>query len=210
MLIKRKIKLILTILITSIVVGSISVFAVIKYYARDISYTPINENFKKENGEPIDNVEDALNELYKTSYNNIISVMYNGGHPTLDIIGKGYSEDLTNGYIKLDAGAGTFTNYAVLGPVDLTKFDLLEFESFTTLGGTINGLIDVSKYSGLYYIGFNYVTDSKHNETNIIIGKEPSNAISIHQISYTSGQTPLAYIKNISLIDKSSNIKWYE
>lgn len=68
--IKNNIKTFMTILITTIVVGSVSVYAASQYFAKDIIFTPTNENFKKENGEPINNVEDALNELYDKKNNN--------------------------------------------------------------------------------------------------------------------------------------------
>lgn len=66
--IKNNLKVFVTIIITTIIVGSVSVYAASQYFAKDISFTPTNENFKKENGEPIDNVEDALNELYNMNY----------------------------------------------------------------------------------------------------------------------------------------------
>ena len=67
--IKNNIKVFVTIVISGIVFSGISVYAAGQYFARDISFTPINENFKKENGEPIDNVEDAINYLYEMKEN---------------------------------------------------------------------------------------------------------------------------------------------
>lgn len=72
--IKNNIKIFLIVLITTIIVGNISVYAASQYFAKDITFTPTNENFKKENGEPIDNVEDALNELYKYQRSDFIEV----------------------------------------------------------------------------------------------------------------------------------------
>lgn len=67
--IKNNLKVFVSIIVTTIIVGSVSVYAAGQYFAKDISFTPKNENFKKENGEPIDNVEDALNELYNKNNN---------------------------------------------------------------------------------------------------------------------------------------------
>ena len=68
--IKNNLKVFVTMIITTIIVGSVSVYAASQYFAKDISFKPTNENFKKENGESIDNVEDALNELYKKTSSN--------------------------------------------------------------------------------------------------------------------------------------------
>lgn len=65
--IKSNLKVLITIIITTIIVGSVTVYAANQYLARDISFTPINENFKKNNGDPIENVEDAINALYQKS-----------------------------------------------------------------------------------------------------------------------------------------------
>lgn len=67
--IKNNLKVFVAIMITTIIVGSVSVYAASQYFAKDITFTPTNENFKKENGEPIENVEDALNELYNQKNN---------------------------------------------------------------------------------------------------------------------------------------------
>ena len=68
--IKNNLKVFVTLVISGIVFTGIGVYAASQYFAKDITFTPINENFKKENGEAIDNVEDALNELYKKNYEN--------------------------------------------------------------------------------------------------------------------------------------------
>lgn len=67
--IKNNLKVFVTMIITTIIVGSVSVYAASQYFAKDITFTPTNENFKKENGEAITNVEDALNELYNQKNN---------------------------------------------------------------------------------------------------------------------------------------------
>ena len=74
--IKNNIKTFITILITTIVVGCVSVCAASQYFAKDINFEPANVNFKKENGEPIDNVEDALNELYEIRTNENANVVF--------------------------------------------------------------------------------------------------------------------------------------
>lgn len=68
--IKNNIKVFVAIIITTILVGSVSVYAASQIFAKNITFAPTNENFKKENGEPIDNVEDALNVLYNKSSHN--------------------------------------------------------------------------------------------------------------------------------------------
>lgn len=62
---KNNLKVFVAVVISGIIFGGIGVYAASQYFAKDISFTPSDEKFKKENGEPIDNVEDALNELYK-------------------------------------------------------------------------------------------------------------------------------------------------
>lgn len=57
--IKNNIKIFIIIIITAILCSSISVYATYSYLAKDVSYIPSNDEFK------VDNVEDALNELYE-------------------------------------------------------------------------------------------------------------------------------------------------
>ena len=71
--IKNNLKVFVAVIISGIVFTGIGVYAASQYLARDISFTPTNENFKKENGESIDNVEDALNELYNQKNNEFIT-----------------------------------------------------------------------------------------------------------------------------------------
>ena len=71
--IKNNLKVFVTLIISGIVFTGIGVYAASQYFAKDITFTPTNENFKKENGELIDNVEDALNELYSMTNNNIFT-----------------------------------------------------------------------------------------------------------------------------------------
>ena len=70
--IKNNIKVFIATIISGIIFGGVGVYATSQYFAKDISFTPTNENFKKENGELVDNVEDAINSLY----NNIGSDLY--------------------------------------------------------------------------------------------------------------------------------------
>lgn len=70
--IKNNLKVFVAVIITTIIVGSISVYADSQYLSKDIIFTPNNENFKKENGESIENVDDALDELYKKTEKNLI------------------------------------------------------------------------------------------------------------------------------------------
>ena len=83
--IKNNIKVFVAVIISGIVFTGVGVYAASQYFAKDISFTPTNENFKKENGEVITNAEDALNTLYSytESKNNIsddiISSISSGG-----------------------------------------------------------------------------------------------------------------------------------
>lgn len=63
--IKNNIKIFATILITTIVVGSISVYAATQYLAHDISFTPSQAN--QEKGFNATNVNEALDQLYESS-----------------------------------------------------------------------------------------------------------------------------------------------
>ena len=57
--IAANIKLLITIIICAILFTGVGVYATTKYLAKDISYTPSNQNFE------VTNVDDALNELYR-------------------------------------------------------------------------------------------------------------------------------------------------
>lgn len=61
------IKIVIIIIITAILFSSISAYATYNYLAKDISYTPSNSEFE------VDNVEDALNELYKSKISSNIN-----------------------------------------------------------------------------------------------------------------------------------------
>ena len=81
--IKNNIKVFIATIISGIIFGGVGVYATSQHFAKDISFTPTNENFKKENGESITNVEDALNELYdrKNTYESaeVLFSKYNNG-----------------------------------------------------------------------------------------------------------------------------------
>lgn len=130
--IKNNIKTFMTILITTIIVGSVSVYAASQYFAKDISFTPTNENFKKENGEPIDNVEDAINELYERenkfffdSSNMITNVAYYKGNR---LNGQKVSLILTKGkylvFVANDHSLGNNTNYTTNGEYNKNTLSL--------------------------------------------------------------------------------------
>lgn len=99
--IKNNLKIFLTIIITAIIIGSVSVYAASQYFARDISFTPTNENFKKENGETINNVEDALNTLYNNKFDltKLSIVAFNSSSsPNGEQIISSVSIDIPNDY----------------------------------------------------------------------------------------------------------------
>lgn len=58
-LIKNNLKIITAVIISAVLFTGIGVYATTQYLAKDISFNPKDENWK------VDNVEDALNELYK-------------------------------------------------------------------------------------------------------------------------------------------------
>ena len=62
-------KFIIGFILGGILFGSITLVSAYAIYANDIAYTP---NWKKENGEDITNLKEALDELYKKSNNTII------------------------------------------------------------------------------------------------------------------------------------------
>lgn len=63
--IKNNIKILIIIIITAILFSGLSIYATYTYLAKDIIYIPDNSNFK------VNNVEDALNELYESVKTNI-------------------------------------------------------------------------------------------------------------------------------------------
>lgn len=68
--IKANFKIIITIVITSIICISTTVYASYKYFAKDIGFTPKNENWQ------VDNLEDAVNDLYENKENNLVCNSY--------------------------------------------------------------------------------------------------------------------------------------
>lgn len=101
--IKNNLKVFVSIFVTTIIVGSVSVYAASQYFAKDITFTPTNENFKKENGESIDNVEDALNELYKKNINKNSDVTFISSSFQQDasIVSNSYTAE-TDGIVIVD------------------------------------------------------------------------------------------------------------
>ena len=57
--IKANFKIIIAIVITAIICVSTTVYASYNYFAKDIGFTPKNENWQ------VDNLEDAVNDLYE-------------------------------------------------------------------------------------------------------------------------------------------------
>ena len=68
--IKANFKIIITIVITAIICISTTVYASYKYFAKDIGFTPKNENWQ------VDNLEDAVNDLYENKENNLVCNSY--------------------------------------------------------------------------------------------------------------------------------------
>ena len=126
--IKNNLKVFVTLVISGIVFTGIGVYAASQYFARDISFTPTNENFKKENGEAITNVEDALNELYNNIDSNI-QIIYQKSY-----LGDGitFSYKLDKNYKKIivqgDCRAADKDIYFnIISPTSFTK----EYDSGT-------------------------------------------------------------------------------
>ena len=69
--IKNNLKVFVIVVITAILFTGIGVYAANTYLAHDISYTPSNENFD------VNNVEDALNELYDKTEISIENIFTN-------------------------------------------------------------------------------------------------------------------------------------
>lgn len=61
----RNLKVFISVIITALLFSAIGVYAGSQYLAKNIGFTPSSEDFKKANGEPIDNIEDAINVLYQ-------------------------------------------------------------------------------------------------------------------------------------------------
>ena len=155
--IKNNIKTFITVLITTIIVGSISVYAASQYFAKDITFTPTNENFKKENGEPVNNVEDALNELYKTQNDDFVnfSVVYrlsssfnnqNGGaldlvsfskYKYVSIISKICSIDSSNNYMY-DSSWNKSSKLSMNTDYEISDYRYLGLESNVSSNGWCN------------------------------------------------------------------------
>ena len=130
--IKANLKIFTAIIVSGIIFGGIGVYATSQYLAKDINYNPANKNFKKENGESIVNVEDALNELYgktqlkKVEVKSMSFDLSHGVTVTVDLSSyngyENFSEDNffleAVGYAaaSYEAGATKFTN-----PVYITK-----------------------------------------------------------------------------------------
>lgn len=60
---KKNVKLFVGFIIGGLLFGSIGVYATTQYLAKDIKFTPLNSEWN------VDNVDDAINELYGTSTN---------------------------------------------------------------------------------------------------------------------------------------------
>lgn len=80
---KNKIKIILILIITIIITSSITAYATYNYLAKDIAYTQTNETTN------IENVEQALNDLYKRNkslnINEVASYNYSGAQNNKDL-----------------------------------------------------------------------------------------------------------------------------
>lgn len=63
--IKNNIKVIIAVIISGVVFTTVGVYAASQILAKDISFTPKNENWE------VDNLEDAINDLYNNSDSNI-------------------------------------------------------------------------------------------------------------------------------------------
>ena len=56
----------------AIIFGGIGTVLAYSVFARNIGFTPTDTTWKKSNGDNIDNVEDALNELYTSTFKKVV------------------------------------------------------------------------------------------------------------------------------------------
>ena len=70
---KSNLKVVVAVVITAIICITGSVYAAREIFASNVSYEPSDTTWKKTNGEDIENVEDAINELYTKAGSECIS-----------------------------------------------------------------------------------------------------------------------------------------
>lgn len=114
------------------------------------------------------------------------------------ISGTGYSYN-SGGYIAITSGGGTFTNYILVGSIDLSKYKYLYYHIKTSAAGEVTGYIDISSYSSYKYIGVKYLTDASHNECQVLVGTPSSSYVSIKQIHSTSASCSYTYVYDLWL-----------
>ena len=180
--IKNNLKVFVTMVITTIIVGSVSVYAASQYFAKDITFTPTNDNFKKENGEPIDNVEDALNELY-------------------DQIGN------QRNYLIVDTNTTILKNVKITGHkinATLQKIDTISWYNtnlkFTVEPGDYKFTITGSTYGRFVFSPVNQYTSSIFDGNIYKMGYKQSELI----INFTKSQTLYLWFSNDTDFDNRS------
>lgn len=183
--IKNNLKVFITMIITTIIVGSVSVYAASQYFAKDISFTPSDTN--KENGFTATNVENALNQLYEKN-----SSTY---------------DKLTNAKIKEIAGAkiGKDENNDLYFLFDGIN-DYIELE---TLPASINWTDGITLEYEVIYNAFNHwsrildVSNGARSD-NIIIANYSTTHNPIYHMF--NGSTENTYIP--SIINLNANQKY--
>lgn len=81
-------KIIIAVIITAIICVSTTVYASYNYFAKDIGFTPKNENWQ------VDNLEDAINDLYENKENNLVCNSYHTGGFISSDEGNFYSKEI--------------------------------------------------------------------------------------------------------------------
>ena len=124
----------------AILFSSITVFAS-SYLAKDISFTPKNTNWKKEDGTDITNVKDALDELYVNTIKG--EILYEEiVHDTTSLTLKSYEfTEKRNAILIVSASHGNDLSsyYHQLNTPTISNGEMIELYSIGALNTQITG-----------------------------------------------------------------------
>ena len=121
-IIKNNLRVVIAIIITAIVCISTTAYAAYNYYAKDISFTPSNESWK------VENVEDAINDLYLSKKTNMKYVTGSAMDGVRTVTANNF--EVGEYYLCISNTKGLIITYSINGAdiiYELNNKDMLDY-----------------------------------------------------------------------------------
>lgn len=148
-------RIVITFMVTAIIFSGIGVVAGTQFFAKDVVFTPSKENQDK--GWEVNNVEDALNDLYSNKDLKYYTSAYGGSIDTTVANKTTITQALEKGNYYL---------MAIVSSADGNGYE------FTLNGDVSSGLISISGCTNLQTLLQSFYGENQNTSTSVIYGNQ--------------------------------------